>query len=237
MSSPSARFSLAAAVAAFLVGPAPAIAADYVPPPPPPELRPALWTGPYIGGAGGVSCMESEYVPSEGPDPDLNGCGALGGVVAGWNYQMGGIVLGVEGDVSWGGRHGENHLDAVNYDVDLFATVRGRVGWLATDQTLFYATGGAAWLDGTMKGLVGPASVPKSDSQTHFGFVVGGGIEHAFTPNLHGRLEYLFASLDKQDYDLTVVGQCTPPCIAKLDLDEFHVVRVGLTWNFGGLFY
>jgi outer membrane immunogenic protein len=232
----SLRFASAAlALAAFISLPSPGRAADYTPPPAP-ELRPSDWSGPFIGGLAAVSCMETHYIPSQGPDPDLNGCGWLGGVIAGWNYQVGNWVLGLEGDASWGGLHGENSLDAVEYDVDLFATARARVGWLASEETLIYITGGVAWLDGTMDALVGPDSVPQSDSQTHFGWTVGGGMEHAFTDSFHGRLEYLFASFNDKDYDLSVPGQCAVPCIADLKFDEFHAVRVALTWNFGAIF-
>jgi outer membrane immunogenic protein len=87
-----------------------------------------------------------------------------------------------------------------------------------------------------MDALVGPFSLPASDTRTHFGFVVGGGIEHAFTPNFHGRLEYLYGSFNDKTYDLSV-STCGTPCFADLDFDQLHLVRASLTWNFGGLFY
>ena len=229
------RLAAAAGLAVVLVGPAGALAADLPPPPPPPDIR-SDWSGPYVGGAVGGACMETHYIPSSGPDPDLNGCTFVGGVLGGWNYQLGeDFVIGIEGDYMWGGRAGVNHLDAVKYSIDGLGTVRGRLGWLHND-TLFYATGGIGWLDGTMNALVGPSSLPGSDSKVHTGFVVGGGIEHAFTPNLHGRLEYLYGSFNDKNYDLTV-STCGTPCIADLDFDNLHMVRAALTWNFGSYFW
>jgi outer membrane immunogenic protein len=180
--------------------------------------------------------MDTVYVPSIGPDPDLNGCGFVGGVLGGWNYQISDFVIGVEGDIMWGGDNATNHLDAVEYEIDMLSTVRGRLGWLSHSNTLIYGTGGVGWLKGTMDALVGPFSLPGSDTRTHFGFVVGGGIEHAFTENLHGRIEYLYGSFNDKDYDLSVTT-CGTPCIADLDFEHLHVVRASLTWNFGGLFY
>jgi outer membrane immunogenic protein len=184
----------------------------------------------------GLTCMDTDYIPSTGPDPELNGCGFVGGALAGFNYQISDFVLGVEGDYMWGGNTSENVLDAVNYSVDGLATLRGRFGWLHAD-TLFYATAGIGWLNGTMDALVGPMSIPASDSATHTGFVIGGGIEHAFTPNFHGRLEYLYGSFGKENYDLSVSTCGATTCIVDLDFKHLHTIRASLTWNFGSLFW
>ncbi len=204
---------------------------------PPPPIRPSIdWTGFYVGGVAGVACQETYYIPNIGPDPDLNGCGFMGGVVGGYNYQIGNFVVGVEGDYSWGDDTGKQQLDAVWYEIDNFATIRGRLGWLPTAETMIYATFGYGWLEGTMDALVGPASLPASDTKSHEGWVVGGGVEHAFTPYLHGRLEYLYASLDDKVYNLTNPGCPAAPCLADLDFEELHIIRAGLTFNFGGWF-
>lgn len=237
MSESSPRITLAAlAFTAMLAAPVAGLAADYMPPPPPaPELRRSDWSGPYLGGVGAVTCMDTYYVPSVGPDPELNGCGGMGGVVAGWNYQMDDWVLGIEGDAMWGGRNAKNSLDAVKYNNDFLGTVRGRVGWLASDSTLLYVTGGVGWMQGTMNALVGPKSIPQKDTKTHFGWLVGGGMEHAFTDYFHGRLEYLYGHFGDKKYDLTVPGTCAPSCIVDFDYKHLHMFRIGLTWNFGAL--
>jgi outer membrane immunogenic protein len=226
-----------AALAATISSPI-ARAADLPPPPPPQqvvEIRESIadWTGGYFGGVVGGNCMETTYIPSAGPDPDLNGCGFAGGLVTGVNYQVNRAVIGLEGDWTFGTRTGVNQLDAVKYKIDYQASIRARAGWLATDATLIYATGGVGWMRGTMDALVGPGSVPMSDKKTHFGFVVGGGLEHAFTSNLHGRLEYLYANYNTKRYDLDVPGACgVVACKADLDASSVHSVRVGLTYNF-----
>lgn len=236
MSKLSSRLAAAAGLALLLYVPA-ARAADLAPPPPPPPLR-SEWTGIYAGGVAGGSCFLMDYTTSTGTDPELNGCTAVGGFVGGWTYQLGDhFVIGGEGDYMWGGRTAKNSLDASWYDANNISTLRGRVGWLQGN-TLFYATGGVGWVWGKMGGLVGPTSIPASSSRTHEGWVIGGGIEHAFTPNLRARLEYLYGSFDTDKYNLTVSTCATSTsCIVKLHMNDMHMVRAGVTWNFGTLFW
>ncbi len=231
MSKFSFRLAAAAGIAMLLCGPVSALAADLPPPPPPPQMR-GDWTGVFIGGTAGVGCFQTIYVPSIGPDPALNGCTLTGGVLAGWNYQINdNIVIGGEGDYMWAGNTGHNPSpENIAYRADNISTIRGRVGWL-DGNTLLYATAGIGWVQGTMSALVGPSSLLAKDHDTHTGFVVGGGIEHAFTPNLHARLEYLYGTFNKRKYDLSV-STCTPTCIVGLKMKDLHMVRASLTWNF-----
>jgi opacity protein-like surface antigen len=229
------RLAAAAGIAVLLCGPAGALAADLPPPPPPPEIR-SDWSGPYIGGAMAAACMETTYAVSTGADPELNGCSFAGGVLGGYNFQVSdNFVVGVEGDYMWGRQNAYNRLDQVHYAIDGVATVRGRVGYLDYD-TLFYATAGVGWLNGSMDALVGPKSLSGHDKGTHTGFVVGGGIEHAFTPELHARIEYLYGAFNNQDYDLSV-STCSPTCIVDLDFRHLHMVRAAVTWNFGSMLW
>jgi outer membrane immunogenic protein len=95
------------------------------------------WSGFYIGalvGAGG-------YDPQGDFDNDNDSSahrlgavaevGVLGGLQAGWNYQTGNLVFGLEGDISATGLdrgvpEAQNAQDVLSYDVDYFATARAR---------------------------------------------------------------------------------------------------------------
>jgi outer membrane immunogenic protein len=240
------RISLAAAALASVS--AAAIAADMLPPPPPPpEMRPATydWSGPYVGGFVSIVSEEGHYdifpdcpvVPPPGGcpprDPEMSGSGFAGGVLAGWNYDMDGFVMGIEGDWGWGGKIAQNREPAelTTLDLDNIATIRARAG-VAFDDTLIYITGGAAFAELTFGGEVGPAggSVHDEDSDWVSGWTIGGGIEHAFTDSLHGRLEYLFVDLDDSNFRLQdpagFGGSLTQ------HVDEIHMVRAAVTWNF-----
>jgi outer membrane immunogenic protein len=237
------RVSLAAAALTSVS--AAAIAADIVPPPPPPEMRPATfdWSGPYIGGFVSVVSEEGHYnkvpdcavgaPPCPPTDPEMSGSGFAGGVLAGWNYDMDGFVMGIEGDWGWGDRIAQNREPAelTTLNLDSIATIRARLG-IAFDDTLVYVTGGGAFAELTFGGEVGPAGATVHDEESKWasGWTVGGGIEHAFTDSLHGRLEYLFVKLDDTNFRLQdpngFGGSITQHA------DEIHMIRAALTWNF-----
>ena len=94
--------------------------------------------------------------------------------------------------------------------------------------------GGAGWLDTAFDGLVGPEGRHRSASQTLFGWVVGGGIEAALTPNIHLKAEYLYGAFDDGEYDLTT-SVCRPKCVVDMNVDDLHTFRVGLSYNFPGI--
>ena len=265
------RISLAAlAVFVTAATASTAMAADLAPPPPPapaPQIRSSIndWTGPYLGGVIGGTCMETSSFhhntvedgttvnddddfndPGESWDGhsvlhqvrgpyDMNGCGLTGGVIGGFNYQIGNIVAGIEGDWTWGGQTGE-HSDTNehdSYDIDWMASIRPRAGILVNNDTLFYVTGGPAW----MRGELGDDNTGASFKKTHFGYAIGGGIEHALTENIHIRGEYLFSAYKAKTYGpfCATCGTDGNPNTATVNVEQkmkqFHTFRLGVTWN------
>jgi opacity protein-like surface antigen len=195
---------------------------------PPPDLRPANydWSGFHLGGWLGAMCLDTTYVPEAGDDPELAGCRLAGGALGGYSYQFGNnLVVGVEGDFGWGGDIAENSLDDVSFAVDHTATLRARLGW-AFDDTLIYATGGAAWADGELSGVFG--GMDGEDTQWHTGWTAGIGMEHAMSGNFRLRLEYLYANLNEREYEVTC------GCTIDASLDNLHIARAALIWAFGG---
>src|SRR5215213_3448971 len=59
------------------------------------------WTGFYIGANGGYGWGESRWNFPGGTTGDFNVSGGAIGVTAGYNYQIGPTVLGVEADIDW----------------------------------------------------------------------------------------------------------------------------------------
>ena len=227
------RLALAATA---LVPVSSALAADL---PPPDELRPATydWSGPYLGVFLGGAAIEGHYIPSPlcgcpGADPEMSGSGFHAGVLAGWNYQMDNVVLGIEGDYAWGGEVADNNEPAEMTDLSFndIATLRARVGW-ADGNSMIYLTGGAAFVNTEFGGLVGAAAEDISDSRWLTGWTVGGGIEHAFTESLAGRLEYLYVALPDSDY--TLIDSTGAGGDVDMDFENIHMVRAALTYNFG----
>src|SRR4051794_12140478 len=101
-----------------------------------PDMRPALidWTGLYVGGFGGVGCLEANYQPPYASlDPNMAGCVGLAGIYGGYDYQIGSFVLGFEGDYGW---TFDGHLafaggeEETNYSPDALRTAPRPLGWL-----------------------------------------------------------------------------------------------------------
>jgi outer membrane immunogenic protein len=185
--------------AAFLaVALTPAVAADVV------ELPGAStynWTGFYLGAhvGGGKSKVDWEY--SIGGTADHDGSGALGGVQAGYNFQSGNIVYGVEADIAAAKIDGDtscpNPAFSCESDVKMLGSLRGRIGY-AMDRLLIYGTGGLGF--GTVEiGTSGPIGT-NDTTKTRAGWTLGAGLEYAFNDHWSLKGEYKYFDLGKGDY-------------------------------------
>jgi outer membrane immunogenic protein len=233
-------FRLALATAALLPASS-VLAADLDIPPPVENLRPATydWSGPYAGvfvsgitttGTYDVTCALCGVFPREN-----NGFGWNGGLKAGWNYQVDSFVMGIEGDWAFGGHVAQNHEPTEMTDTEFnnIATLRARLG-MAFDDTLVYLTGGAAFVDSTFSSTDYPTGSGNhsEDSQWLTGYVVGGGIEHAFSDSISASLEYTYMGLPDGEYTLT--NATIPSSIdVKNSFDGVHTIRLGMSYNFG----
>jgi outer membrane immunogenic protein len=151
-----------------------------------PQSTPGVfnWSGFYIGGDIGAGSAKFGADISQ-PGEDKRAKGLLGGVLAGFNFQNGNIVWGLEADISAGQRR-VNISDNV-YINDLLASVRGRLG-LAFDRVLVYATGGWGYAHGK---TFSSSALGQPFSFKVYKPVVGGGIDYAATNNLIFRFEVL----------------------------------------------
>jgi outer membrane immunogenic protein len=177
---------------------------------------PYNWTGLYVGINGGGAWGNSQAsVPFPSGSFDTSG-GLVGGTV-GYNWQMGQIVFGLEGDADWSGIKGSAACAGTNCETrnDYLATIRGRVGY-AFDRFLPYVTGGAAF--GNVKNTV--AGIGSTD-QSNVGWTVGGGLEYAISGPWSIKAEYLYVDLGDSG---SVLGSTS----------NFHenVVRAGLNYRF-----
>lgn len=229
--------ALAAIFAGVMVISNPSYAADIVEEPPVPPvapqvINPFIWTGPYLGAHIGygwgkghnVSGPDSENGPAETGFDSLRLRGLFGGLHAGYNYQFDNpFVVGVEGDIEYTGIDGSHHIllpdfdDSLNVRTNWQGSARLRAGY-AIEKTLIYATGGVAFAGAEVK------SGGWSDKNTHTGWTVGAGVEHAFTPNWIGRFEVRYSDFNKKTYD-------TPFGDVKLDFNQ-TAATVGVSYKF-----
>ena len=222
----------------LLVTTSAALAADMPGPPAVDDLRQTYdWTGAYVGVFGAATAIDGHYTVQSGcgcgggGDPEMSGIGYQGGVLAGINYQVNSFVFGVEGDWGFGGKVATNDDpgEATWLKFNDIATLRARAG-LADGNTLFYITGGAAAVNSEFGGLVGPASVSDSQKKWLYGWTAGAGIEHAFTPALHARLEYLYLGLPSQKFTLS--DGAGSGGTVNMKFKNTQMVRAALTYNF-----
>ena len=210
--------------ALIALGIAPAAAADLAARPytkaPPMAVAINNWGGFYIGAMGGYAQENSDGLGTLS--------GGFAGGTAGYNWQMGNVVPGIEADAAWAdvgatvGLFGG--LASVSSTIRDMGTVRGRVGY-AFDSVLIYGTGGYAWADNRITATALGASI--SDSQVHSGWTVGAGVEVMFAPKWSVKAEYLYRSFQSETYNFP--GIVTNVASGTLNLNS---VQVGVNYHF-----
>ena len=147
---------------------APAFAGNLTPPAdpyvaPPPEPI-SDWAGPYAGvqlGFGDFDINATNPTPGANfPAVNLSDDGFLGGVHAGYNWDRGTLVYGVEADIDF------TDISFNTVDVDTIARLRLRVG-VDTGSAFVYGTAGAAHMSGSGGGF----------SLDGWGWVAGAGVD------------------------------------------------------------
>lgn len=116
--------------------------------------------------------------------------------------------------------------------------VKAKLG-VAMGPTLLYATGGWGWTRaGLGADIVSTAGYKKTASLNHTydGFVVGGGIEHKFAPNISARLDYTYTDQGDFSYPTSYVtgSTSTTPAYGETISQnlKMHQVRVGVNFHF-----
>jgi outer membrane immunogenic protein len=214
------------------------------------------WTGFYIGihGGGGWGSKVANQVPLvtpggtiTSPEATTNISGGLAGGQIGFNYQMGHWVGGLEAQASWADLTGSTPCSILlagapvttactgTSKVDALGTVAARLG-VAFDRTLLYAKGGGAWTHDKYNVAVTSAVLPPTAnaSETRWGWMVGAGIEHAFTNHLSAKIEYNYMDLGTERVRFTASDGTTNDADIR---QRVHVVKVGLNYRFGGPVY
>jgi outer membrane immunogenic protein len=151
------------------------------------------------------------------------------GGTAGYNWQSGAMVYGLEGDLAWASVKGSVTCGAgaaCTTELNYLATIRGRIGY-AFDRWLPYFTAGGAY--GQVKATNANLTPGfQGASATPFGWTAGVGLEYAFMGNLTAKLEYLYVDLGSFN--------CMACSATLSDNISFkaNVVRAGLNYKFSG---
>jgi outer membrane immunogenic protein len=211
------------------------------------------WTGFYVGISGGYAFDNGKSQLNGSPallatglapagSAKTLGDGFLIGGTLGYNYQIGSVVVGIEGDLSYidlgksviGGTAPLSVT--LKQEMNYFGTVRGRLGY-AFDRFLVYATGGLAFADAksTTTIAIPGSSWSGSKSDTKFGYTIGAGVEYAITNNWSAKVEYLYYDLGKQNYSSPLVGGPglgAPVFGTTKSENSGNIVRAGINYRF-----
>ena len=200
------------------------------------------WTGPYVGATGGAARGVQQWTYLSGGNtvqPAYQG--AILGGEAGYNFQTGQIVYGIEGDFS--GLNAKGGVSCPNgffftceASLSRLATVTGRVGY-ATGYGLYYAKAGLAYGTanvGTTPNTNGnPLTIPNfvfatgnSTTVSHTGWTAGVGVEFALAKDWSAKAEYMHFDLGSAQY--TVDSGLLVNAKTAGD-----TVRVGVNYHFG----
>ncbi len=184
----------AAAASALIAGTAfagniePAPMEPMIAPAPAPVITTPNWTGFYAGGQMGYANVDSDFVG------DRDGDGFIGGLTAGYDYDMGSWVVGAGFDYDWAdidfgaGGPTDSTMEAI-------WRAKLRAGY-KIGNGLLYATGGYANADTNNRG-------------SEDGYFIGAGYEHLVTQNISIGAEVLHHQFDgfntapKTDIDAT----------------------------------
>jgi outer membrane immunogenic protein len=201
------------------------------------------WTGLYVGGHVGGSWVDENATLLSTTGPLLNPLGTviggnrsgfLGGVQAGYNYQVSNWVLGVGADASWtdvsvatataatlipGGV--TNTQGRTNW----YVTATGRIGY-AWNNVLVYGKGGAAWINENYSGsasALGNTVTTNPITDTRSGWTAGAGVEYGFAPNWSVFAEYDYLAFGSKNYTVTANVPVTSVTSIKTNIDVFKL--------------
>jgi outer membrane immunogenic protein len=203
------------------------------------------------------------YVPrSLSLSPD----GFIGGGQVGYAFRMAPqIVLGIEADLQLASVDDHASKDGTTmagitmglttrHDLEWFGTLRGRLGYLISDDLLIFGSGGLALgkmtsdaeirhLGGTAGGASGSTSFGScgggqtcfagSSSGTSTGWSLGGGFEWALTNAISLKAEYLRLDLGSDTVRMTTVAPTTGNAFVDVKVKHaYDIARMGLNVRF-----
>ncbi len=199
------------------------------------------FTGFRVEGIAGYGQLGTGEDPDEGVENDDQGDesieGAVFGVGAGYDFNLGGFVAGVEGEFteSTGKQRSGETINGINFAStietgrDLY--VGGRIGFLAAPTTLVYAKGG--YTNTSIESATEGGNERFELDSNVDGYRIGAGIEQLFGPNAFGKIEYRYSNYTNLDFsdDFDIDDFRSEDFDTEIDLDR-HQVVVGVGFRF-----
>jgi len=237
---------------ALLLTSAAAGAADMrlkAPPAAPPPPPPFSWSGFYIGGNLGGAWAHtgvSDTLFFQNFNNGNNNGAFIGGGQLGFNYQVNNFVIGFEGEFDGVSNNNNNgngvvitgplglgHTFAASLNDTWVATAAARFG-LAFDRVLWYAKAGGGWVgfNGfTVTDLTSGASF-SGGGNSFSGWLIGAGIEWAFTDSWSFKLEYDYLGLGSRTFTVPIGSPVLAGDTFTTGNPNLQMLKVGLNYRF-----
>jgi outer membrane immunogenic protein len=208
------------------------------------------WSGFYVGAFGGggwgnhnVNDALGGATPFANYTATYPSQGGLAGGEAGYNFQSGSVVVGIEATGFWSDIKGSDATGVASglypitsVDADSLqwgGTLRAR-GGIAVDRLLLFFTGG--WAFGDIQHTNTDPVFGVDQFTVHAnGLVAGGGLAYAITNNLIGKIEYSYYNFN--GYNRPAVGGTGLTANGQLPYTTdsiYSILTVGLDYKFGG---
>jgi opacity protein-like surface antigen/outer membrane receptor protein involved in Fe transport len=203
------------------------------------------WTGLYVGAHADSSWTKFSAINTTTGRPaapgDVSPSGWHGGIQLGYDYMMPSrMVIGIEGDVSSGGRATTttayvSGTSANENNVFDSESARARLGY-AVDNILLYGTAGLAWSNNQyirtqLTGMFNLATPGTEEAVNKYltGWTAGGGVAFAFEQNWNAFAEYRYTSFGSSTVALPFSQVVTT---SKTDVSEIDFgVNYKLDWS------
>lgn len=213
---------------------APAVAADIPAKAPMYSKAPAMvalynWTGFYVGADVGYKWGSANVdIPAYPSNFNMTTGGIVGGLHAGYNFQMGGAVIGVDANIFAAGVTGDalipgSPVVGERYRIreDWQGSIAGRLGFASNNWMVF---GRAGWAIAGIRTDYIPL-VGGVQRATINGWTAGAGVEYAFNTNWTARLEYRYSDYGRVGF--------VHAGASSVDYNT-HEALVGVSYKFGG---
>jgi outer membrane immunogenic protein len=202
------------------------------------------WTGAYVGVFGGGGMGNHNINNANGTSTgfsnftaNYSSTGGVAGGEAGYNWQSGNYIVGVEGDMFWSGVRGNDASQVgagafsgvAGVDADNLrwgGTLRARGGF-TVDRWMMFFTGGYAFGNISHTNTT-PGGIDQFNVQAN-GLTAGAGFAYAVTNNLSAKFEYRYYNFNGYNRPNPTNGS-----IPYTTETTYSVVTLGLDYKFGG---
>ena len=219
----------------------------------------AAWNGLYAGAQVGTATLYSQTAFEDvlGIATRHDDTGLLVGGQIGYNWARCNSLMGIEADFAWSNVESNGGLNlggiypgggsqfSNKVEMNWFSTIRARAG-ITVDNMLLYVTGGVAFADIKHSGATTldfsnqecwancRSNASYNDSDTRWGFVVGGGVEYKLSDRISVKSEALYTKLEDRNFRYDLSPLAGPGVGLNLKAhDDLFIARMGINFKIG----